>query len=242
MQENDTVLILGATSSMAQAIARALAKKSYSLVLCGRDEHELELLSGDLKTRYGTSCRMVVCDILETKFSADSVIAQAGDFQHMLIAIGEMASTNADDPDNIRRVMHVNYTIPAQLASSASLHMAQHGGGTLAIISSVAGDRGRQSNYIYASAKAALSTFASGLRNRYSKLGVHVLTIKPGFVDTPMTWGMKSPLIASREYVANKIVAAMEKQKNVVYVPWFWKWIMLIILHIPEGIFKKLKL
>ena len=110
------------------------------------------------------------------------------------------------------------------------------------LISSIAGDRGRQSNYAYGSAKAALNAFASGLRNRFFKQGVHVVTVKPGFLDTPMTWGMQSPLIASREIAAEYIIYAMKVRKNIVYVPFFWRYIMLIIIHIPEAIFKRLKL
>ena len=112
----------------------------------------------------------------------------------------------------------------------------------MVIIGSVAGDRGRASNYEYGAAKAAIATFTSGLRNRYAKLGLHIMTVKPGFVDTPMTWGMNIPLIASRETISDAILKAMAKKKDVIYAPWFWKFIMLIIMHIPEKIFKKLKL
>lgn len=242
IRSNDTVLIIGATSSLAQALCRVLGTRGCNLVLMGRDEAELETLAGDIKTRFGVECRIVLADMSESNFAAEDCIAQAGAFDHAIIAAGEMGSDNPDDLDNIAHVTAINYTLPAQLATVIAAHMAQQGAGTLAIISSVAGDRGRASNYHYGSAKAALSTFSSGLRNRYAKQGVHVMTVKPGFIDTPMTWGMKSKLIASREYAAEKIVTGMEKNRNVKYVPCFWRLIMLIIIHIPERIFKKLRL
>ena len=242
MQANDTVLMIGATSSLAQAIARTLAKRGYELVLCGRDENELELLASDLKTRYNVPCRITVADIMEPSFAAQHCIAQAGRFNHMVLAIGDIGTGNPDDLAAVANITAVNFIVPAQIASVAASHMAQQAGGTIAILSSVAGDRGRQSNYAYGSTKAALSTFASGLRNRYASQGVQVLTVKPGFTDTPMTWGMKSPLIASREYVAAQIVTAMEKGKDIVYVPWFWRLIMGIIIHIPEALFKRMRL
>jgi decaprenylphospho-beta-D-erythro-pentofuranosid-2-ulose 2-reductase len=115
--------------------------------------------------------------------------------------------------------------------------------GALAVISSVAGDRGRQSNYLYGSAKAAVSAFASGLRQRLAKVGVAVVTIKPGFVDTPMTKDFpKGPLWAKPEAVARGIMRAIDRRRNVVYLPWFWCLIMLIIRHIPESVFKRIKL
>ncbi|HLW74578.1 MAG TPA: SDR family NAD(P)-dependent oxidoreductase, partial [Gammaproteobacteria bacterium] len=121
--------------------------------------------------------------------------------------------------------------------------MQPEGRGVIAAISSVAGDRGRQSNYIYGSAKAALSAYLSGLRQRLAKSGVAVVTIKPGFVDTPMTRDFKKgTLWASPQSVARGIVRAIDRRRSVVYLPWFWWGIMLVIKHIPEGIFKRIKL
>jgi decaprenylphospho-beta-D-erythro-pentofuranosid-2-ulose 2-reductase len=242
-RNTETVLVVGATSSLAQAMCRELARKGYGLVLAGRDEYELEVLANDLMARSSIACRGVIIDISEAGFSASRFVEQAGEFSHAVIALGDMGADNRDDPQNIAHIMHANYIAPAQIASAiAAMLDAQKKTGAIAIISSVAGDRGRQSNYLYGSAKAALSTFASGLRNRYAKTGVHVMTVKPGFIDTPMTWGMQSPLIASREYVAQKIISAFEKKRDVIYVPWFWWGIMTIICHIPEKIFKRLSL
>ncbi|MFW0776544.1 MAG: SDR family NAD(P)-dependent oxidoreductase [Rickettsiales bacterium] len=242
MQNNDLILVIGATSSLAQALCRTLAARGHPLVLCGRDESELELLAGDLQTRYGIHCNVIINDATEDSFSAGGTIAEAGDFRHVVITMGDMGNDQLDDLNNMAITAMLNYLAPAQLASVAASRLAQRNGGSVTIISSVAGDRGRASNYPYGAAKAALSAFASGLRNRYAKSNVHVMTVKPGFVDTPMTWGMDSPLIASREMVAKKIVDAMNKQKDVLYVPWFWRFIMLVICAIPERIFKKLSL
>jgi short-subunit dehydrogenase len=122
-------------------------------------------------------------------------------------------------------------------------YFEKRGEGTLAAISSVAGDRGRQSNYVYGTAKAAVNAYLQGLRNRLYSKGVHVLTIKPGFVDTPMTAHLKQgPLFASVDQVARDIVKAIEKKKCIIYTPWFWRWIMLVIRLIPESLFRRLKL
>jgi decaprenylphospho-beta-D-erythro-pentofuranosid-2-ulose 2-reductase len=237
-----TALIIGATSSLAQSICHELARQGYALTLTGRDEGELDLLRSDILTRYRTPCTTLVSDFLDPDFSPETLIAQAGDFDHMLLAVGDMGSGEQTDLLNIAYTIHLNYTLPAQIATAAALHLADKKNGTITLISSVAGDRGRQSNYAYGSAKAALTTFASGLRNSVYKQKIHVMTVKPGFLDTPMTWGMNSPLIASREHAAEQIVAALKKRKNVIYVPGFWRWIMLLIMHIPETIFKRLSL
>lgn len=237
-----STLIIGATSSLAEAIAATLAQKNQRLILAGRDEAELELLAADLQVRYLSECKLLTGDFLEPGFSPELFIDRAGDFDDAVIAVGDMGNSDSTDLVNLAYTAHINYTLPAQLATAIAQRMADKKRGTLAIVSSVAGDRGRQSNYAYGSAKAALSTFASGLRNRFCKKGVHVVTVKPGFIDTPMTWGMQSRLIAERARVARDIVRAMQKKKNVVYVPHFWAGIMWIITHIPEGMFKRLRL
>jgi len=240
---SETFLIIGATSSLAQALCHELASQGYDMVLVGRDQAELDLLSADLTVRNGISTTIVLADFLAKDFSTPRLIERVEHFNHVIIASGDMGGDDFTDLANITQTTWLNYTVPAHLATLAAERLRdKETAGTITIISSVAGDRGRQSNYIYGSAKAALTTFTSGLRNRYAKHKVHVMTVKPGFIDTPMTWGMKSPLIASREFVAKKIVSAIEKRKDVIYVPFFWRYIMLIIMHIPEKIFKKLSL
>lgn len=237
-----TALIIGATSSLASSLCRLLAKEGYRLILVARDERELEIRAGDLATRYNTHCTSLHMDMLEPHFSATRLIEQAGAFNTLIFAAGDMGSSEQDDLANLAHVAMANYVVPSQILSVAAEAMSEAGGGNIVIIGSVAGDRGRASNYEYGAAKAALATFASGLRNRYAASGLHVMTAKPGFMDTPMTWGMHSPLIASREYVASALLRAMHANKEVVYLPWFWRYIMGIICHIPESIFKKLKL
>lgn len=240
-------LIVGATSSLAQPLCRALAERGFGLVLVGRDEAEISLLARDLHTRYEVTVGKIIVDFLDSGFSAEGLIAKAGEFSHLVIVSGDMGAADVENVANLAYTMHLNYTVPAQLAAVgakvlAERFTAEKKRGTIAIVGSVAGDRGRQSNYPYGAAKAALAAFASGLRNRYCKRGVDVLTVKPGFIDTPMTWGMTSPLMASRESVADGLLKAMLKRKDVVYLPFFWRYIMLVILHIPERVFKRLSL
>ncbi len=240
-------VIVGATSSLAQAICHVLAARGYGLVLVARDEVEMDLMTRDFLTRYDVQCTKIVADFLDSSFNAEAIIERVGAFSHMFMIAGDMGSSDPTSIPNLAYTMHLNYTVPAQMSGAAAKKLAERftqekKKGHIVIVSSVAGDRGRQSNYAYGAAKAALSTFASGLRNKYCKQGVAVMTVKPGFIDTPMTWGMKSPLIAPREVVAEAIIKAMLKGKDIVYVPFFWKYIMLIIMHIPEKIFKKLSM
>jgi short-subunit dehydrogenase len=235
-----TILIIGATSSLAEAICQTLAKRGHALILCGRDEDALTLLASDLAVRFKTPAKIIASDFLSADFSPEKLMVEAGECDEIIIAVGDMGNGEAFDAANLAYTAYINYTLPAQIVLAAAEQVKPPGG--IVIISSIAGDRGRQSNIAYGSAKAGLTAFASGLRNRLHKKGVHVMTVKPGFTDTPMTWGMKSPLIASREYVARKIVAAMERKEDEIYVPFFWYGIMLIIRHIPEAIFKRMKL
>jgi hypothetical protein len=145
---------------------------------------------------------------------------------------------------DLRSMFELNAMSYIQPATLIAERMALRGAGSLILVSSPAGDRGRQSNYFYGASKAAVSVFAGGLRNHLAKKGVQVLTVKPGFVDTPMTAGMPKdgPLWATTAQIAACIEKGLQKKKDVIYAPWFWQYIMLIIRHIPEKIFKKLSL
>ena len=223
-------LIIGASSALAEALAHTLAKEGYDVTLAGRDEASLVSIASNLSIRYEIKANCLTCDL-----SRDAPFPDITKMPDLLVmAAGTMEG-------DIAHLTSVNYTRPALWLEQLAEKMAEKGG-VIAVIGSVAGDRGRQSNYHYGAAKAALHAFTSGLRNRYANTELHVMTIKPGFVDTPMTYGMQSPLIASREKVAGAIMRAIRKRRNAVYVPWFWLFIMLIITHIPERIFKKLKL
>ena len=145
--------------------------------------------------------------------------------------------------DAIRHTIDVNFTSAAVLLEQFAAYFAERRRGFLAVLSSVAGDRGRQSNYIYGASKAGLSAYLQGLRNRMYTLGVQVTTIKPGFMDTKMTFGLPGLfLVASPEQAGRAIHQAIRKKKDVAYVPWFWRYIMLIIRHVPERIFKRMKM
>ncbi len=239
--KNNKTLIVGATSSLAQSISRILAGNGHELILAGRNEHELELIAADLHTRYQISCNIIIADLSADNFSAADLIKQAGNFNKLIIASGDMGNGNQDDLLNIKQIAVVNYIVPCQIITAAAEELSRQDGGLIAIISSIAGDRGRAKNYEYGAAKAALGAFASGMRQRYAASNVHILTIKPGFIDTQMSWEIESPLIASRSKVAKDIIAAINEKKDVLYTPWFWRYIMLIIKHLPETLFKKLR-
>ena len=148
-----------------------------------------------------------------------------------------------DDPSLIDGVVSDSFTGPARLLQRLAPILEDRGAGNVVGIGSVAGDRGRLGNYVYGASKAGFHTYLAGLRNRLGRSGVHVVTVKPGFVDTAMTWGLDGMfLVASPEAVAADICKAVRKKRNVIYTPFFWRYIMLIIMHIPEFIFKKLKI
>ncbi len=165
----------------------------------------------------------------------------------VLLCYGQLDEQRATETDSAaaRCAIDVNFTSAVSILNLVAEHLAAQKSGFIAAISSVAGDRGRQSNYTYGAAKAALTTYLQGLRNRLHPLGVQVLTVKPGFVDTPMTHGIlrpDSPLVASRERVARDIDRALCRRRNVIYTPWYWWAVMTIIRSIPEFVFKRLRL
>jgi short-subunit dehydrogenase len=244
-------LILGATSGVGRAVARRLATRGLELVVAGRDESELRAMSRDLVLRTRTPVSFLTYDATDFashKAFFDACVSESNSpLSGVVFCQGTMSDQREAEQDFAlaRHMIDVNYASAVSLLNLASAHFAGQGSGFVCALSSVAGDRGRQSNYVYGSTKAALTTYLQGLRNRMAKLGVHVITIKPGFVDTAMTWGLLkpgSPLVASADRVAGDIVRAIDRRKNVVYTPWFWWGIMGIIKSIPEPIFKRLKM
>lgn len=243
------IVIFGATSAIAIGAARLWAEQGNSFVLVGRDEQRLKAVSADLEARGGTVRNCLSCDLGDSTRHSDlwaSVKASFdGPVDIILVAhgaLGDQASAVAN-PDVLKDILNINFVSVAELLTIVANDFELWKSGTIAVIGSVAGDRGRQSNYAYGAAKAGLAAFLSGLRNRLTPVGVGVLTVKPGFVDTPMTAHLpKGPLFASPAAVGAGIVRAIEKHKGVVYLPWFWQPIMLIITHIPEQIFRKLRL
>ncbi|HET7779170.1 MAG TPA: SDR family oxidoreductase [Rudaea sp.] len=243
------VLIIGATSAIAEAAARIFAARGDALFLVARNAEHLRAVVADLNLRGAARADSATLDV--TDFAAhEAVIEKAerdlGGIEIALIAHGTLSDQAQCEQsvDVMRREFDVNALSTLALLTALANRMEARRTGTLAVISSVAGDRGRQSNYVYGAAKAAVSTFLGGLRQRLAKSGVTVLTIKPGFVDTPMTAAIanKGALWAQPDRVAAGIVQAIDRRRNIVYLPWFWRWIMLGIRHIPEPLFKRLKL
>ncbi len=242
------ILIIGASSAIAEATARLWAVQGHALYLVARNPDRLEAITSDLQVRGVAKIASHALDLNEVNqhpAMIERVFDQLGGLDTVLIAHGTLSDQPAceQSTEQTLRELQTNALSTIALLTLLANRFAKQGYGTLAVISSVAGDRGRATNYVYGSAKAALTTFLSGLRQRLCHDGIHVLTIKPGFVDTPMTAHIekKGLLWAKPEQVATGIVNAVESQKNVVYLPWFWRFIMGVILHIPESLFKKLR-
>lgn len=241
-----TLLILGAGSDMAVAIARKFASEKYDIQLAGRNTAALVPQQKDLQVRYNVNATTHLFDAADfgahTAFYAglpavpDITICVFG-----YLGNQEKAQENWEEAATI---INSNYTGAVSILNIVAESYAARKQGTIIGISSVAGERGRQSNYIYGSAKAGFTAYLSGLRNRLFRSGVHVMSVQPGFVNTRMTSHLPLPplLTAQPETVATLIFKAVKRKKNVLYVKWHWKYIMLIIKLIPEGIFKKLSL
>lgn len=242
------VLILGATSAIAKATAAAFAAKGHPLYLAGRDDNELERIAADIAIRYGVTVEYGLFDAdsaAEHGKFLDQVIGSVGELEGTVLAFGYLGeqSVAAADGNEQAAIIQRNFTGAASILALIANYLEPRKRGFIIGISSVAGDRGRQSNYTYGAAKGALSLFLQGMRNRLFPAGVKVLTVKPGFVDTAMTFGLPGMfLVASPESTGKQIVSSLEKGKDVVYLPWFWRYIMLIIRSIPERIFKRLSL
>lgn len=218
--------------------------------MAARNAEGLRLLAEDLAVRHRRSCPTIVFDAKDTEqvrrvFGEATVLSPSG-IDGLIVCHGMTPrDAGAFDGDRLRETFEVNFLSVAALVNAAAVSFAARRGGLIAAISSVAGDRGRQSNFVYGSAKAALSTYLQGLRNRLEPQGVHVLTIKPGFVDTPMIRGMKVPatfLVVKPDRVAADIERAILRRRDVVYTPGMWRWIMAVIGMIPESVFKRLRL
>ncbi|MGH1368692.1 MAG: SDR family oxidoreductase [Maritimibacter sp.] len=244
---SDVWIILGATSSMARAFARAVAARGDAVILAGRDMDDLKNSEADLLARGAAQATAVRFDARDLKTFAP-IIARADSHDgniNAAVFVGSMPEQSEidDDPALIEGVIADSFTGPAQFLTQLAPLMEARSGGTVVGVGSVAGDRGRIGNYVYGAAKAGFATYLSGLRNRLTRAGGHVVTVKPGFVDTAMTWGIEGMfLVASPEAVAKDLLKAVDKKKNVIYTPFFWRYIMLIIKNIPEPIFKKLSI
>ncbi|WP_298257625.1 SDR family NAD(P)-dependent oxidoreductase [uncultured Litoreibacter sp.] len=243
----ETWIILGATSSMARAFARAVARNGAQVLLAGRDMADLQASASDCALQGAPVAEALHFDARDQATFAP-IIERATALEGMInvaVFVGSMPTQEAidADPSLIAGTVTDNYAGPAAFLQMIAPKMEERGGGTVAGVGSVAGDRGRIGNYVYGSSKAGFHTYLSGLRNRLTRSGGHVVTVKPGFVDTSMTWGIEGMfLVASPEKIAADILTAVEKRKNVIYTPGFWRLIMGIITAIPERLFKKLSI
>lgn len=245
-QKIRAIAIFGATSAMAQEAAKIWAAKGCQLFLCAKDEQKLLAMKDDLQVR-GAEVHHLCADLndlpqLESIYSR--ILEALPHLDAVLLAHGVLG-----DPARTHRewsaaeaVLRTNFLSVAALATPFANWFEAKKDGCIAVISSVAGDRGRQSNYLYGASKAGLDAFLSGLRNRLYHSNVKVVTIKPGFVSTPMTAHLKQGLLfASPQKVGKGIVKAMAKGSSIVYLPWFWRWIMLVFRILPEFLFKRLR-
>ena len=242
------IFIFGATSAIAEATARLFAEDGASLFLAARDQGKLESIAEDMRVRGATRVVTATCDardFQQHQALVDQVFGELGGLDIFLIAHGTLPDQKGCERsfNSLRREFEINALGVMSLLTHMANRFEEQGFGSLCVISSVAGDRGRQSNYVYGAAKGAVSIFLSGLRNRLSSKGIHVMTIKPGFVDTPMTREFDKGLLwATPGQIARGIYSGIKKKKDVLYLPWFWSSIMTIIRSIPEAVFKRLKL
>ena len=242
------LVILGATSKIAQEVARIAAREGREVLLVARNNERLEAVSGDLVARGASRVESIAADLSDTgKHEAlwAQVEQRMPEMSSVLLAygsLGDQARAETSVPYTMRE-LNTNFSSAASLLSYAAASLERRKSGVLAVITSVAGDRARRSNYVYGSAKGALTLFVQGLRARLFASGVRVLTIKPGPVDTPMIAHMKKgPLTASPKSVAAIIYRQMEEgNAEVIYIPAYWRVIMAVIRAIPESVGKKLK-
>jgi len=240
------VLVIGAKSDIAKATAREYAKHGYDLCLAARNAQELEAFANDLTIRTQRSVSTIELDILDYDTHQNFYDQMGEKPAGVIVAVGYLGDQMRAQSDfqEAKRIIDTNYTGVVSLLNIIADDFERRGNGFIVGISSVAGDRGRKSNYIYGSAKAALSAYLSGLRHRLDAAKVHVMTVKPGFVATKMTEGMELPskLTAQPEEIAADIYMAQQKRQDVLYTKWMWRYIMLIIRHIPERLFKRTNL
>jgi short-subunit dehydrogenase len=242
------VLIVGATSAIAEATARLFARDGASLFLAARSARALAHMEDDLRVRGAASVRSVILDVNDVarhESVVDEAVATLGGLDVVLVAHGTLPNQAAciASVAAAEQELRTNFLSTVSLLTIVANRMEAQGHGTIAVITSVAGERGRASNYVYGAAKGGVSIFLQGLRHRLAATGIKVIDIRPGFVDTPMTASLKKgPLWSSAARVASDIHRAVATGKDVVYTPWFWRWIMLAIRGTPAPIFHKTRL
>lgn len=240
------VLILGGASDIGFAIANAFARNDYGVILCGRNKETLERNVNDIRVKYLTEARHAYFDA--TDFDSHKLFWESFDKKPIVTvcAFGYLGDHDKalNDTRETLDILHVNFTGAVSILTLIANHYAHTKSGTIIGVSSVAGDRGRQSNFIYGSAKAGFTVYMEGLRNYLFHENAHVMTVIPGFVATKMTehLDLNKRITATPDEVADAVFKGFRKKKNVLYVKWFWRYIMLIIKLIPEGMFKKMRM
>ena len=240
--------LVGATRGMGRALARRLAERGDALVLLGRDSADLEASARDLEARgargpVGTAA-LDLADPHGFVRALDAADAALGGFDALIVTAGDFARQEdlAVDPARLERLLTVNFTGTAVLCQQAAERLAARGGGAVCAFGSVAGDRGRRSNYLYGSSKAGLATFLEGLGHAYADRNVRVTCVKPGFVRTGMTAGLPVPPFAGEpEAVAAVVLRALDAGRPVVYAPPIWRWVMLVIRSLPRAVMRRIR-
>jgi decaprenylphospho-beta-D-erythro-pentofuranosid-2-ulose 2-reductase len=242
----ERVLLLGATSGIARSVARELAAQGHPLVLAARDVEAAERLAADLTVRFGTEARVWAFDALD--FASHGALAERAAGEEVggvVLCYGAMVdqAEAQRDPARALEMIQVNYASPVSVLERLAPVLAARGRGFVCALSSVAGDRGRPSNYLYGSTKAGLDAYLEGLRPRLHRDGVAVINVKPGVVDTGMTFGMERlPLMAPPDRVGRDVARAIRRRATTVYTPFFWRFIMLVIRALPTRLYRRLAL
>lgn len=248
MSSEKRIMVVGATSAIAEAVLKQYAhKEPCRFFLVARNEEKLAAIASNLKTQYQADVEFCAGDFLDVTNQQEILevaIRKLGEIDIVLLAWGDLgnANQNKNDPKAAEQMLQVNLNSYVSFLTLLQSYFKDKRSGSICVITSVAGDRGRQRNYVYDCTKGCISIYLQGLRQYLYQYGVHVLTIKPGFVSTPMTAHMKQGLLfASSEVVGSDIRSAIDAKKDVLYTPWFWRYIMLVIKLIPETLFKRLK-
>ncbi len=241
--EHKRVLILGATSAIAQEFGRRLGERGCQLVLVARNSERLDGVAADLRAR-GAETACIVGDLCDTAGQA-SIMERAWEFfggvDLAFVAYGVLAENEAaEDPETLLRLLETNFVSAAHLSALLARRMSERGG-HVAVITSVAGDRGRKRNFVYGSAKAGLSVFLQGLDHKHASNGLRVSDIKLGMADTPMTAHLPaSPLKVSAARAVKAIIAGLEREQPVIYAPRMWRWIMVAVRALPRPVMNRL--
>jgi short-subunit dehydrogenase len=241
----DHWLVLGASSAIARAFVREVAVQGVALSVAGRDRDDLLAIAADARLRGAADTRVLACDAADPGSIAALIDSATLDRTRLnvFLAIGDMPDQPAmdRDPALLARMLTVNFNGAVALLQGLAPLLEHEGSGRLVVLGSVAGDRGRRKNYLYGASKAALATYVEGLRARLYPAGVTVLLVKPGFVDTAMTWGLPGLfLVASPQQCAAAVLRAANRGKHEIYHPFFWRFIMFAIRHLPAAVMKRL--